>query len=104
MIRRKKLQEFGISVQTRWLSTNKNILVDALSRGKFKLFWEEIRRRGFHCERIVNLRTQCPVDMQALLQKLINLTVEMNGSKESKELRLVDEPSSLRKQPLLAQG
>ena len=80
LIRRQKLQEYGISVQTRWLSTHKNILGDTLSRGKFDLFWEEIRRRGFHCERIINLRTQCPVDLKMMFQTLITLTRDMNAA------------------------
>ena len=80
LIRRQKLQEFGISVQTRWLSTHKNVLGDTLSRGKFDLFWKEIRRRGFHCERIINLRTQCPVDLKMMFQTLITLTRDMNAA------------------------
>ena len=80
LIRPQKLQEYGISVQTRWLSTHKNILGDTLSRGKFDLFWEEIRRRGFHCERIINLRTQCPVDLKMRFQTLITLTRDMNAA------------------------
>ena len=79
LIRRQKLQEFGISVQTRWLITHKNILGDTLSRGRFDLFWKEIRRRGFHCERIINLRTQCPADLKLMLQTLITLTRDMNA-------------------------
>ena len=86
LIRRKKLKEFGISVQTRWLSTHRgNVLGDTLSRGKFQLFREEVLRRGFHCESIINLRTNCPADMHALLRKLINLTVELNAAASGDE-------------------
>jgi hypothetical protein len=53
---------------------------DDAEREGMQIFWKEIRRRGFHCERIINLRTQCPVDLKMMFQTLITLTRDMNAA------------------------